>query len=588
MSPARTTSTHSRMRMPEIAQPVHDRSRRRRTSAPRAATTATPSTSAIGWMAHAAVHARAAQHADEQPRQRGRHERRHASTQCAFWIETATLMNATIAAANVSQSSQLITSRGAGRPPSPMRRVAMGCVADVHACHVPTPAADGLRASERSSPLLTTYVRISLAVSWPYMQQRRRSLPNVLGSISTTADLHAALRQRLHRRQPRVVGRRRNDDQRGVAAESSLLLHAGCSPSGASPDRVRRGERLEDARESVAHRVPPPPHAGRFPNVINPTGRLLIEVVPGDARGHAHAVLLGALVVLAEVHSPLEVEDHPDVARRVEFERLHHHLPGTCRALPMDAVEAIARGIFADAARVWRDVVRAPPEAALAGQVRRRRLEVGQVQDRRVHEDLALSAHVSHASKYPERVRRRHAHGPPVVQPAPQQRRRHHPVARTPRRDDHHPPRTVAGQPARVLDFHPELWQEVLVTNFDDLDRLLPHLASRSCAARRRVDVARVPPGDEPRHRAAPARMTYVTRNSSQNPVAVATNAEIDDDRDHRRQRAPFWREPWPDASQHLHRVNCGPVRPVRAPGSSTVRPHRPRSFLSPWRPGSR
>ena len=157
MSPERTTSNHSRMRRRKSL-------RRSASVAPSAyvCTTRTTTTSAEregdrvdgdGLVLDAR-----ADHADEQPGERRRHECRHVRAPSApDWIETAMLTNVTHCGAR-TLASPPSSSRGAGRslPPRRAGGEADWFIGTFMPAMQLTPADVGLSASERSSPLLTT------------------------------------------------------------------------------------------------------------------------------------------------------------------------------------------------------------------------------------------------------------------------------------------------------------------------------------------------------------------------------------------------------------------------------------------------
>jgi len=113
----------------------------------------------------------------------------------------------------------------------------------------------------------------------------------------------------------------------------------------------------------------------------------------------------------------------------------------------MDAVEGVAGGVFADAGGVRRDVVGAAAEAAFAGEVGGRRLEVGEVDDRRVDEDLLGFAEGAGAAEDAEGVDRGDGKRAPLVEAAAEERGGDDPVAGAARRDADNAAGAVAGRP---------------------------------------------------------------------------------------------------------------------------------------------
>src|SRR3989304_3274193 len=80
----------------------------------------------------------------------------------------------------------------------------------------------------------------------------------------------------------------------------------------------------------------------------------------------------GAVAPLARLHGGVEVQEEEDIAGRVHLERLHHQPVEARSGGPVDAVEAIAGLVVPDGGGVRGDVVGAPPDRALAGQLGRR------------------------------------------------------------------------------------------------------------------------------------------------------------------------------------------------------------------------
>src|SRR5262249_34834982 len=143
-----------------------------------------------------------------------------------------------------------------------------------------------------------------------------------------------------------------------------------------------------------------------------------------------HCVLLGAVFVLTDVDALVEVEDDPDVGRGIELEELDHELTGPRGGGPVDAVEAVARLVVADARGVGRHVVGALAETTLSRQVRRRDVEVRQLSRRRVDEDALGTAERAAVAEEAEGVARRDLHGPNGEEPAASADRRRLPATR--------------------------------------------------------------------------------------------------------------------------------------------------------------
>ena len=276
-------------------------------------------------------------------------------------------------------------------------------------------------------------------------------------------------------------------------------------------------------------------------------------------------VLLGALVPLARVQPRLQVDDHPDVARGVQLECLHHEAAGVRGGAPVDAAQGVAGGVVARAAGVGRDVVGAAAEAALAGQAGGGRLETGQVHHAGIDEDLLRAPIVAGGLEDAEGVAPAHAQRPPLVEAAAAQGRLHHPAVATPRGDGERAAGAVAGQVAGVLHLHPELGQDAAVAHLDQLLRLLPHLRAQGAALGARLQPARVQPRQQQREGRAQGQQVG---HAVEQPEARAGGDEEGrgEQHDERRERAPPRREGPGQRAPH----GGPPQARARAPGTGT------------------
>jgi hypothetical protein len=163
-------------------------------------------------------------------------------------------------------------------------------------------------------------------------------------------------------------------------------------------------------------------------------------------------------------------------------------------------LKRVARRVFADARRVGRDVVGPPPEAAFTGKIRGRRLEVGEIDHLRVHEELFRAAELPRTAEKAEGVAAHDAERAPVEKAPAHERRVQQPASRSARRNYDHSPRVMPRHRARVLNFQPELGEDAGVANFDDLLRFLAYLRAGCPAVYLGAETARVVPGKNPAH----------------------------------------------------------------------------------------
>ena len=350
---------------------------------------------------------------------------RRPSSRCRS--SATTLMNATAAIANVSQSSH---GRNGAQPLVRDRRV-VACAAGrsrpswLRAS--PSSPTSPARPRRRSAPsaVCRSSARLHHVREHVGRRERREDAERALLAAERARlehdrrHLHAARLQRAQRRHPRLVRRWRDHDDRRVPPEAPRLVRQQVAERHIAPG-ARHRQRLQDARvllqaalrlddvEAAAERHEADACGSPSGSSARPTRRCARRTPPSSRRPRRRA------------RPRSQIEDHPDVARRIQLEHLHHQVAGARRARPVDAVEAVAELVRPHAGRVRRHVVRAPAEAPLARQVRRRApKKFGSSTARGYTSTFCARPYVARVPEQPERVARRDLDRPDGVQPAP-------------------------------------------------------------------------------------------------------------------------------------------------------------------------
>ena len=97
--------------------------------------------------------------------------------------------------------------------------------------------------------------------------------------------------------------------------------------------------------------------------------------MPGAHRDHRAVAVDAAQTRFFDQRRPREIDEHPDVRQRVDLELLDHQAVFARGACPVNAVEAVAGDVFADARGVGRDELRPPPLGIAAGKHAHRQFE---------------------------------------------------------------------------------------------------------------------------------------------------------------------------------------------------------------------
>ena len=273
-----------------------------------------------------------------------------------------------------------------------------------------------------------------------------------------------------------------------------------------------------------------------------------------------------------------QVQHHPHVRGRVELEGLHLEFARPQRAGPVDAVDAVARLVIADAGGVRRHVVRAAAEAPLARQVRRRRRVARQIDGAGVDDQRAPVSEAQLALEDPERIARAgHADRPQLVDAAPRAGRLQAPRAPPigPQRGDELGP--VARQRRALLQLQPELGRARIVLDLEALDDRLARL--HPVAAARHPHMQSQPGRPGPERGRGDAEEQRVAEPQRQPVVGGEADPERDQGQDHQqaeRAAAPERRAPSrADGAAHLA------PQPARA-GITSRLPRRPPALPAP------
>ena len=358
------------------------------------------------------------------------------------------------------------------------------------------------------------------------------------------------------------------------------------------PVRLRHRERLEHPPEVLGAAIGLD-HFELLAEHHQADAAALVDEQPRDRGRRDHRGLDARVVALAGVLLRQEVQHHPHVRGRIELEGLHLEFARPQRAGPVDAVDAVARLVVADAGRVGRHVVRAPPEAPFPRQVGRRRRVARQIDRARIDDQRAPVPEAQLAVEDPERIARAHADRPQLVDAAPPAGRLQapRPPAVGPQRGDELGP--VARQRRGLLQLQPQLGRARGVFDLEPLDDRLARL--HAVAAARHPHVQPQPGGPGPERGQGDAEQQRVAEPQRQPVVGGEADAERDQGQDHQqaeRTPAPERRAPSrADGAAHLapQPSRAGitsrlPRRPpaLPAPAPAPARPRPPRG-----RPGS-
>ena len=280
----------------------------------------------------------------------------------------------------------------------------------------------------------------------------------------------------------------------------------------------------------------------------------------------------------ADVDLRLQVQHHPDIAGRVHFEQLHHELVGADGGWPVNAVEAVAVLVLADAGGVRRHVLRATAEAALPRQVSRRHVEVRQLHGAGVDEDALPVPEPARQAEEAEGVAAGDGGRTHAVEPAPGADGGDTPgaVSPGPQADDalHGPPRQVRG----VIYLQPELGEPAPVAHRDAVLRRLPLLEAVHAPLRRHLQAPQVEP--RPEVGEGDGGQDEVGEPEEE-PEAGGEGAGQGQDEDdaHRRQRAVANQAEVVEAEESVHGLPLAEAdAPATRPGSRLGRGRRARA----------
>ena len=318
-------------------------------------------------------------------------------------------------------------------------------------------------------------------------------------------------------------------------------------------------------------------HVEPFAEHHQPDAAILVDEESGDGGGGGDGGLDRRVVALADVFAAREVEHDPKVRGGVELEGFDLERAGAQAALPVDAVDAVARLVIADAGRVGGDVVGAAAEAAFAGQVGGRHGVARQVERLGVDDQRAARAEAKLAREDVERIAAAHHDRAEVVETAAAADGLQPPGAAPARAERGDEAGAVAGQLGALLELEPELGDARLVDHFKALDDQLAGL--HAVAAARHPHAQAEPGRPGPEHRQRETEEQGVTEPQRQPVVGGEADGEADDGEDQDdRERASADEEQTPGAgtcgAQAAHRGSALPAAgqdaPAREPGTAT------------------
>ena len=207
----------------------------------------------------------------------------------------------------------------------------------------------------------------------------------------------------------------------------------------------------------------------RVPIRHKPDGELRAQILSRQGRGYGDGVFVRAFLQLAGLDVFVEVDHYPHVARQAKVELFGHEPARPRGAVPVDSVQAVAEGVFADARGVGGEVVGAAARGAFAGEKPRRNIEQRQLVDSRVDHEVVLLAKIAVASEKPERVGAGHADGSELIDAALSRRRERAPRPKAARGQADGAPAAVAGHVGGVLDLQGGFGEGAAVADCDTL-----------------------------------------------------------------------------------------------------------------------
>ena len=341
-------------------------------------------------------------------------------------------------------------------------------------------------------------------------------------------------------------------------------------------DGLGDGEGFEDASEVLRAAVGLD-YVEPFAEHHQPDAAVLVDEEAGDGGGGGDGGLDRGVVALAEVLAAGEVEHDPEMGGGVELEGFDFERAGAQAALPVDAVDAVAGLVIADAGGVGGDVVGASAEAALAGQVGGRHGVAGEVERLGVDDQGASRAEAEFAGEDVEGIAAAHHDGAEVVEAASAADGLQPPGAASAHAERGDEARAVAGQLRAFFELEPELGDARLVDDFKALDDQFAGL--HAVAAARHAHAQAESGGPGPEHRQSEAEEQGVAEPQGQPVVGSEADGEADDgEDDDDRERASADEEQTPGAgtrgAQAAHLGSALPAAgqdaPAREPGTAT------------------
>ena len=286
-----------------------------------------------------------------------------------------------------------------------------------------------------------------------------------------------------------------DDADGGVAAPAAGLLVEECGDGDGSVG-LGDGECFEHAAEVLGAAVGFDDFEF-FAEHHESDAAALVDEEACDGGGGGDGGFDAGVVALAGVLLAGEVEDDPHVGGWVEFEGFDFEVAAAEGAGPVDAVDAVAGFVVADAGGVWGDVVGASAEAAFAGEVGGGGGVAGEVDGAGVDDEGAAVAEAEFAVEDAEGVAAADGDGAEFVDAAAGAGGLQAPGAAAVGAEGGDEFGAVAGQGGAFFEFEPEFGEAGGAFDFEALDDGFAGLDAVAAAGHADVEALSGGPGPE-------------------------------------------------------------------------------------------
>ena len=238
---------------------------------------------------------------------------------------------------------------------------------------------------------------------------------------------------------------------------------------------VSDGQRAEDAPEVVA--TPAGWDEGwRAAGTGQPDGAAFGQHGIDEGRGEDHRILLRRVRPLTDMHAGVQVQDDPDIARRLQVKLLDVELVVFGAERPVDSAQLVAWDIVTHARSGGGALQGAAAYLGHASGSATGQLDVRQARHGRVDDESFRGRIVARRLKEAKRVAKAQPHRSQLVYAAPRADHIEHPaLGRMPTRRLN-TPRGITGQRRLVLDLDPQEWQRAPVDKLEVFLHTVPHL----------------------------------------------------------------------------------------------------------------